>query len=102
MTREQERGADAADQASGLENQANDQRTSQWLVLWVRGGRIGSVPLTPENKTTLQAEFCMSLMQIDITGTEHWHVLSPWGRNQRTRRERSEEIEHLQAVPVRH
>lgn len=53
----------------------------QWLVFWVKNGRIGSLPLTEENIDGMKALFCMSLIQTDDTGTQHWDILSPWGKS---------------------
>jgi hypothetical protein len=52
----------------------------QWLVLWARGGRVGSVELTEENKQRINQEFCTSLIQRDASGTEHWNIIAPLKR----------------------
>ena len=49
----------------------------KWLVLWVRGGRIGSAPLTEENKAKVRSQFHTSIIQIDASGTEHWDMIGP-------------------------
>lgn len=48
---------------------------NKWLVLWVKGGRIGSVELTDSNLKRLQSEFIMYLIQRDASGTEQWNIL---------------------------
>jgi hypothetical protein len=53
----------------------------KWLVLYAKNARIGSLPLTDQNLGGMKALFCMSLVQRDITGTEHWNILSPWGKS---------------------
>jgi hypothetical protein len=46
------------------------------MVLYVRGARIGSRPLT-DKPAVLSAFPYLSMIQRDVTGTEHYHVLSP-------------------------
>ena len=46
-----------------------------YLVFYARGARIGSVPNTPENLTAARALMRLSLIQRDITGTEHYAVV---------------------------
>ena len=49
-----------------------------YIVLYNRRvGRIGSVPLTDENRAALRAQFCLSLIQTDVSGTEHYEVIMP-------------------------
>lgn len=48
----------------------------KYIVLWVKGGRIGSVVNTTENLLKLKTELLLSPIQRDITGTEHYNVLS--------------------------
>jgi len=57
----------------------------KWLVLYAKNARIGSLPLTDQNLDGMKAQFCMSLIQTDLTGTQHWHILSPWGRSSQGR-----------------
>jgi hypothetical protein len=54
---------------------------NQWLVFYAKNARIGSLPLTQQNLDGMKAQFCMSLIQTDVSGTQHWNVLSPWGRS---------------------
>ena len=49
-----------------------------WLVFYVRNQRIGSLPLTKENLEGMKADFCMSLIHRDATGTEHWNIIAPY------------------------
>lgn len=46
-----------------------------YIVFWVNGGRIGSVPLTERNLVEAKQKLHLSLIQRDITGTEHYSVL---------------------------
>ena len=48
---------------------------TKWLVLWVRGGRIGSVPLTEESLAHYKLNYCTDVIQTDITGTVHLNIL---------------------------
>ena len=54
---------------------------NKWLVYYARNARIGSLPFTDQNVDGMKALFCMSLIQTDMTGTQHWSILSPWGRS---------------------
>ncbi len=47
----------------------------KWLVFWCKGGRIGSVALTDESRKEAHRAFCMDIIQVDDSGTEHWNVL---------------------------
>jgi hypothetical protein len=46
-----------------------------YIVLYVKNGRVGSIPNTPENLAYLKDHFCLSLIQKDINGTAHYDVL---------------------------
>jgi hypothetical protein len=46
-----------------------------YIVLYLRGGRVASVINTPENLAHLKSQFCLSLIQKDVTGTLHYDVL---------------------------
>jgi hypothetical protein len=46
-----------------------------WLVLHCRGARIASFPLTDNNVQIATMLFGLSLIQRDITGTEHHDVM---------------------------
>ena len=46
-----------------------------WIVFWVRGGRVASVPLTRRNEAEAKRCMDLSLIQRDITGTKHYSVL---------------------------
>jgi hypothetical protein len=48
----------------------------RYLVFYVKGGRIGSVPLTSENLSEARRTMRLALVQRDATGTEHYSVLS--------------------------
>ena len=48
----------------------------QYIVLYIHGGRYASLPLTLENLAELQDKFCLSLIQKDANGTEHYNVLA--------------------------
>ena len=54
---------------------------NKWLVFYAKNARIGSLSLNDQNLDGMKAQFCMSLIQTDLTGTQHWHILSPWGRS---------------------
>lgn len=46
-----------------------------WLVLHhQRGGRLGSLALTESNLREMRSLAYMSLLQVDINGTEHWRI----------------------------
>lgn len=61
---------------------ADTEEKVKYIVLHTeKDGRIGSVELTNKNRTALQDEFCMQLLGKDITGTEHYLVLGPWGKS---------------------
>lgn len=53
----------------------------KWLVFFAKNARIGSLPLNDQNLDGIHALFCMSLIQTDMSGTEHWNILSPWGKS---------------------
>lgn len=53
----------------------------KWLVFYARNARIGSLPITDQNLDGMKAQFCMSLIQVDATGTQHWSILAPWGKS---------------------
>jgi hypothetical protein len=63
---------------------------NQWLVFFARNARIGSLPLTEQNLDGMKAQFCMSLIQTDVTGTQHWDILSPWGKSSQGRMAQAE------------
>jgi hypothetical protein len=63
---------------------------NQWLVFYAKNARIGSLPLTEQNLDGMQAQFCMSLIQTDVTGTQHWIILSPWGKSAQGRMAQAE------------
>jgi hypothetical protein len=63
---------------------------NQWLVFYARNARIASLPLTQQNIDGMKALFCMSLIQTDSTGTQHWDILSPWGRSPQGRMAQAE------------
>jgi len=46
----------------------------KWIVLWVKGGRVGSFPLTKKKLEQLKKQFHLGLIQRDITGTEHYNI----------------------------
>lgn len=47
-----------------------------FIVIWVRGGRAASLPLTEANLFGLKRAFYLSLFQEDeITGTLHYSVM---------------------------
>jgi hypothetical protein len=60
---------------------------TKWLIVWVNGVRIGSVPLTDENLARFKSEFHMALIQRDASGTEHWNALAR--KKQTNRRKRA-------------
>jgi hypothetical protein len=62
----------------------------KWLVFYAKNARIGSLPLTDQNLDGMHALFCMSLIQTDMTGTQHWNMLSPWGRSPQGRMAQAE------------
>jgi hypothetical protein len=47
-----------------------------YLVFYTQNARIGSVPNTPANQAAARKIMVLSLIQRDITGTEHYNVLS--------------------------
>ena len=49
----------------------------EYIVLWKDNGRIGSVEHTPDNLKTLKSQFCLDLIQTDMTGTVHYNVWGP-------------------------
>jgi hypothetical protein len=63
---------------------------TSWLVFYAKNARIGSLPLTQQNLDGMKAQFCMSLVQTDVTGTQHWEILSPWGKSPQGRRAHTE------------
>ena len=48
----------------------------KWLVLWVNNRRIGSFELTPANMRFFHERYHMMLLQQDMSGTQHWELLS--------------------------
>lgn len=48
----------------------------QWLVFYVKGGRVASIERTPENEREAHVVMHLSLIQEDMTGTRHYNV---WG-----------------------
>lgn len=48
----------------------------KYIVYWVKNVRIGSIELTNENIKESKKKFNMNLIQKDITGTEHYEVIS--------------------------
>ena len=48
-----------------------------YIVLWKDNRRIGSIELTNNNLAELKKQFYLSLIQTDITGTQHYNV---WGK----------------------
>lgn len=52
-----------------------------WLVFYVKNARIASLQLNDKNIDGMRAFFCMSLIQTDATGTQHWNIMSPWGKS---------------------
>jgi hypothetical protein len=63
---------------------------NQWLVFYAKNARIGSLPLTEQNLDGMKAQFCMSLIQTDVTGTQHWEIISPWGKSPQGRMAQAE------------
>ena len=53
----------------------------KYIVLWAQGARIASVEHTPENLARLQKDFCLSPIQEDAGGTEHYDVLGTWRKS---------------------
>lgn len=51
----------------------------QWIVLWIKNQRMGSIELTEENIIELKNRFNMTLIQTDVTRTEHYEVNSMKG-----------------------
>ena len=47
-----------------------------YIVLWKGNSKLGSLPYELDTLDTLNAKFCLSLIQRDITGTEHYEVLA--------------------------
>lgn len=45
-----------------------------YLVFYARGARIGSVPSTPENLSAAHKLMHLTLIQRDVSGTEHYSV----------------------------
>jgi len=52
-----------------------DTRQS-YIVLWKGNSKLGSLPYELDTLDTLNAKFYLSLIQRDITGTEHYEVLA--------------------------
>ena len=50
------------------------RRGKKWIVLWVKGGRIGSFKNQKKTLQLLKEKFSMSLIQTDITGTLHYTI----------------------------
>ena len=47
----------------------------KWIVFWTNGRRIGSVRLGEETLADAKALMSLTLIQTDITGTQHYEVL---------------------------
>ncbi len=47
----------------------------QWIVLYIRGGRYGSVERTPTNEAEIKSQFHITNLQTDISGTVHWEIM---------------------------
>ena len=47
-----------------------------YIVLWKDNSKLGSLPYELDTLDTLNAKFYLSLIQRDITGTEHYEVLA--------------------------
>ncbi len=54
-----------------MENPIN----KKWIVLWQRGGRVGSFGLTKMNLDELKRQFYLQLIQTDYTGSKHYNIL---------------------------
>lgn len=65
---------------------SNHTPVTAWAVYWVRGGRIGSFPLDSKEHKEFSRMFHLSLIQKDITGTEH---LTVWGEIKRSKKRTS-------------
>jgi hypothetical protein len=63
---------------------------NRWLVFYAKNARIGSLPITDQNLDGMKVVFCLSLIQTDLTGTQHWNVLSPWGKSPQGRMAQAE------------
>jgi hypothetical protein len=50
-------------------------KTKRFIVFYLKGGRIGSVPLTSRNKTEARACMRLSKIKTDAGGTEHYNIL---------------------------
>ena len=50
-------------------------KSKKFIVLYLKGGRIGSVPLTKRNKDEARKCMRLSLIQTDMAGSEHYNVL---------------------------
>lgn len=46
----------------------------KWMVFWKNNQRIGSLELTEMNKRQMKSICNLTLIQRDITGTEHYEV----------------------------
>ena len=54
-----------------------------YIVLYVKGGRFGSRPLT--DKPTLESLVHYTLLQRDPSGAEHWDVIGIRKKNRKSR-----------------
>lgn len=47
----------------------------KYIVLWVKGGRVGSIELNKFNLDYLNKQLRLNLIQTDISGTMHLNVM---------------------------
>ena len=66
----------------GFEDLSGEVTMKTYLVLWLRGGCIGRLPLT--ELEAARRLLHMSLIQRDISGTEHWNVFGEVRRSRIT------------------
>ena len=53
--------------------------SKKWMVFWKNNERIGSLELTEANKRQMASICHLTLIQRDITGTEHYEVTQKTG-----------------------
>lgn len=55
----------------------------KWMVFWKNNARIGSLELNEMNKRQMESICILTLIQKDITGTEHYEVTQKETKNGR-------------------
>lgn len=55
----------------------------EYIVFYAKGQRVASLDKNEKNIDGMKALFCLSLIQTDTSGTEHYNVIAPWSKRER-------------------